>query len=82
MGTEAATVEHTGTETDVEGGESLLELLRLTGWRVRVASGRRSIATASRGGLTLTVRGKTRAEAIMGLFEAAIEARHAAARAA
>ena len=62
-----------------QDGDALVELLGLFGWRVAVAAGRQATARATRGGLTLTARGRTRAEAILWLFEAAIEARHAAA---
>jgi hypothetical protein len=70
------------TETTSRGGDLLLDLLRLTGWRVLVHGRERTTAVATRGPATVTAQADSRAEAILSLFEAAIESRRAAARAA
>ena len=63
-------------------GDLLLALLRLTGWRVLVHGKDKTTAVAKRGPATVTAQAASRPEAIMSLFEAAMEARHATARAA
>jgi hypothetical protein len=64
------------------GGDLLLQLLRLSGWRVLVHSNGKTTAVAKRGPATVSAQATSRPEAILSLFEAAIEARRAAPRAA
>jgi hypothetical protein len=67
-------------EVEESGGESLLQLLRLAGWRVRVSP---TAAVARRGDATVRVAASSRPEAVLRVFEAAIATRQtAAARAA
>jgi hypothetical protein len=69
-------------DTPSRGGDLLLELLRLSGWRVLVHGRDRTTAVATRGSATVTAQGESRAEAVLRLIEAALEARRATPRAA
>jgi hypothetical protein len=69
-------------DTSPRGGDLLLDLLRLSGWRVLVHGRERTTAVATRGPETVSAQGESRAEAVLRLFEAAIEARRSTARAA
>jgi hypothetical protein len=70
------------TADDPRGGDLLLDLLRLSGWRVLVHSRGQTTAVAKRGSAVISAQAASRPEAVMQLFEAAIEARRAAPRAA
>ena len=63
-------------------GDLLLDLLRLSGWRVLVHGNDRTTAVAKRGNAIVSAQAASRPEAILHLFEAALEARRATARAA
>jgi len=64
------------------GGDLLLDLMRLSGWRVLVHGRGRTTAVATRGPATVTAQGESRPEAVLRLFEAALETRRATPRAA
>jgi hypothetical protein len=78
MEREAAVVA-VATDENETSGESLLGLLRVAGWQVRVAGdGPHHFAVARRGSTTLRVRADSRAKAVLDIFEAAIQVGRAA----
>jgi hypothetical protein len=77
MSTDSPTAEATP-----RGGDLLIDLLRLSGWRVLVHGRERTTAVATRGPATVSAQADSRAEAVLRLFEAAIESRRATPRAA